>query len=153
MLGVFTRFLVVFLAAVIAYGLTLYFYRKTSISFWSYIAVWLMELPLFLLFITGTASSIGYDLFIHTLGVPVMAALLAIADILLIEIALVAALSPLKVFLPKEISILFGVERALKSLQKYHALPKPERVGTVFTVAAFGGIIDLVVLIAAGAFF
>jgi hypothetical protein len=88
----------------------------------------------------------------HAFGIPVFAALLVIGDILLIEIALVGALRPISFILPRKLSTIFRVEGAIKTLQKYHALPKPDRAGTVFTAAVIGGLVSLAMLFAAGAF-
>jgi len=152
MIGLAERFLVVFLAALIAYVLTYLHYRRTSAAFWGYISVWLLEVSPFVAFITGAQNLQYFDLFMHAFGIPVMAALLVMADILLIELSLVAALKPLRFVLPKQLSTLLRVEGATETLQKYHALPKPERVEAVFAVAVIGGLVDLALLFMAGAF-
>jgi len=92
MLDLVVRFLVVLLAALIAYTLTYLHYRRTSAAFWAYISVWLLEASTFVAVITGAQNLQFFDLFTHAFGIPVIAALLAIADILLMEMALVGAL-------------------------------------------------------------
>ncbi|MBM3304042.1 MAG: hypothetical protein FJY76_03015 [Candidatus Aenigmarchaeota archaeon] len=152
MFGIAERFFVVFLAALVAYALTYAHYRRTSAAFWSYASVWLFEIAPFIAFITGAQNTQFFDLFMHAFGVPVIAALLVVADILLIELSLVAALRPLSFVLPKQISALLKVEDTIKTLQKYHALPKPERLEAVFAAAVIGGLVNLALLFIAGAF-
>jgi len=152
MIGLFERFVVVLLAAVITYAVTYAYYGRASPAFWGYISVWLLEVSQFFAVITGAQNLQFFDLFTHAFGIPVMAALLVIADILLMEIALVGALRPLKFVLPKQISALLRVDGAIKTLQKYHALPKPERVEAVFAAAVIGGLINIGLLFMAGAF-
>ncbi len=152
MLGVFERFLLVFAAALITYAITYLHYRRTSAAFWGYIAVWLLEVSPFIAFITGAQNLQFFDLFNHAFGIPVIAALLVIADILLIQIALVGALKPLSFVMPNQIKALLRIESAIETLQKYHALPHTERVEAVFVAAVIGGLVDLALLFFAGAF-
>ncbi len=152
MLGVFERFLLVFAAALITYAVAYFYYKRTSAAFWGYIAVWLLEASPFIAFITGAQNLQFFDFFNHAFGIPVIAALLVIADILMIQIALVGALKPLSFVLPKQLNVLFRVEGAIKTLQKYHALPHTERVEAVFVAAVMGGLISTALLFVAGAF-
>jgi hypothetical protein len=147
------RLLTIFFIALLTYSISYFFYRKTSAAFWGYVSAWLFEVPIFLLFVTGAQNIQGFDLFVHTLGIPVMAMLLVIGDILLTEIALIGVLKPLSFILPKNFSSAIRIYDITKALQKYHAIPEPERVKTVFLVSLLGGIISLVILFAAGAFF
>jgi hypothetical protein len=108
--------------------------------------------PLFVVLLAGARNTAGIDIFMHSLGVPLMAGLLAIADILLIELALVGMLKPIKFLLPSKLSKLFKVYDIIKTMQKYHYLPKPERVVSVFVACITGGIISALLLFLAGAF-
>ncbi len=152
MLDILARFAVVFAAALITYALVYFHYRRTSAAFWGYVAVWLLEGSFFIASITGAQNLQFFDLFTHAFGIPVIAALLVIADILLIQIALVGALRPLSFVLPRQLNILFRVDGAIKTLQKYHALPHTERVEAVFIAAVIGGLVSTAVLLLAGAF-
>jgi hypothetical protein len=152
MIGIVERFFVVLLASLVAYAATYIYYRKTPAAFWGFIAVWLIEVSPFIAFATGAQETQYFDLFVHAFGIPVIAALLVIADILLIQIALVGALRPLSFVMPKQLKTLFRVEKAIGTLQKYHAVPHTERVEVVFAAAVAGGLIDLVLLFIAGAF-
>lgn len=146
------RFLVIFAAAIVTYCVAYARYRKTSAAFWGYISVWCLEISIFLLVITGAKNIAGFDLFIHTLGVPVLAVLLLIADVLLIELTLIGFLKPLRFMLPKRFSSAVKIYDTIKSLQKYHAIPEPERLKTVFVVSILGGFIAFIALLLAGAF-
>jgi hypothetical protein len=152
MIGGFDRFFVVLAAAIATYVISYVIYRKTSVAFWGYVFVWFNELPMFILFITSGKELTLFDIFTHTLAMPILAVILVIADILLIELALIGVLRPIKFLLPKSIASSFKIFDIVKTLQKYHAIPKPERVQSVFFVSLLGGLISLVALIVAGAF-
>ncbi len=152
MIGILERFFIVLIAALLAYTLTYLHYRRTSAAFWGFIAVWLLEISPFVAFITGAQNLQFFDLFTHAFGIPVIAALLVIADILMVQIALVGALKPLSFILPRQMKTLFRVDGAIKKLQKYHALPHTERVEAVFVAAVIGGLVSTALLFFAGAF-
>jgi hypothetical protein len=146
------RILAVAFSSVVAYGISYFAYRKTTAAFWSYFSVWIAEVPILLLFLTGAKNTAWFDLFTHTLGIPVFACILAIADIILMEAALVGLLKPISFILPKTAKEIIGIENAVKTLQKYHAMPRPEKVGMVIGAALIGSAVSLAVLLAAGAF-
>lgn len=152
MLTPIDRFLVLFAAALITYTLTHFIYRKTSTAFWAYVSVWFLEVPVFIVTITGAQELEGFDIFIHTLGIPVMSMILMIADIFIVELAMIGMIRPLKSVLPKEMASIIGLYDALKIAHKYRAIPRPERVGRVFIVSVLGGLVSFACLLLAGAF-
>jgi hypothetical protein len=152
MIGILERFILIIAIGVISAAATYIIYRKSSAVFWGYIAVWPLEFPAAAAAITGAQNLQHFDLFMHAFGIPVFAGLLVICDILLIELSLVAVLQPVKALLPKNLNKLLGVHNAIKSLQKWHVLPNPERVEIVLVSSVLAGIIELAVLLAAGAF-
>jgi hypothetical protein len=152
MIGVLERFLLVLLAGVITCAVTYLIYRRSSAIFWGYIAVWPLEAPTFAAVISGAQNIQHFDLFMHAFGIPVIAALLVIADILLIELSLVGFLKPVASLLPKEARKALSLDAAVKKLQRYHVMPRTDKVERVFAAACVAGIVELVVLFAAGAF-
>jgi hypothetical protein len=146
------RFGIVLLAAILTDILMYAAYRRTKAAFWGYVSVWLLEIPMFLVVITGAQTLAGFDIFMHTFGIVIMAGLLVIIDILLIEISLLGFLKPFSAFLPNKIRKSLGIYSLTKNLQKHYLIPRPERVEVVFIAGILGGIISSTLLLVAGAF-
>jgi hypothetical protein len=152
MVELFVRFLLILLSGVLACAATYAAYRRPNALLWGYLSVWILEIPAWAAMATAAQNLQHFDLFMHAFGIPVVACLLVIADILLIELSLVGFLRPVSFLLPKSISRLVGIERCVRRLQKYHIIPHTVRVEVVFGAAILGGIIELAVFLVAGVF-
>jgi hypothetical protein len=153
MIGYFERFLVVFIAALLTACIAYVLYRRKSAALWGHLSVWVMWFPMLIILMTGTKNTLVLDLLINTLGIPVMAALLAIADILLMEIAFVIKFRLIIRLLGNNFSNHLRVAGFISSLQKHNIIPKHEGMRVVFIVSVIGGLVNLTALFLAGAFF
>jgi uncharacterized membrane protein YbaN (DUF454 family) len=124
---------------------SLVYYRKTGIAFWGYMGALLPDMPTAVLLILGATSIQNVQLASHTIGLLFWPVLLVVADVLLIEAAMLKAIKPFAKLLPKGIRSAFRIQKIVESLQKHHAIPRPERVRAVYFAALAGGIINLAV--------
>lgn len=118
-----------------------FLYRRHSVMLWGYTAGVLPDFPHALNFI-GVTNTYNLLVITHVFGVFIFTAFLVVLDILLIELSLLRYFSPLKPLL-KPLKPLFIAEDIAEKLQKYNAIPRPERLERVYVVAVVAIIIHL----------
>jgi len=126
-----------FICASFAY----YLYRRHSVILWGYLAGTLPDFPHALNFI-GVTNTYTLLVITHVFGVFIFTIFLIIVDILLIELNLLKYLSPLRPLLTP-LKPLFIAENIAEKLQRYGAIPRPERLKTVYVVTVISTLIHL----------
>ncbi len=139
----------IFLTAVIASVVTLSLNRRAYYILWGFIGSLLVDSP-YILALFGVTNLYGLLLFSHTVGIFLFPIILAFFDVLLIELSLLKYLKPIKWILPKYLKNAVIFEAYVERLQKYHTVPRPVRVHTVYIIGVVSGVTNLVVSLALG---
>ncbi len=120
-----------------------YLYRRHSVILWGYLAGVLPDFPHALNFL-GVTNTYNLLVITHTFGVFIFTSLLIILDILLIELSLLKYLYPFR-FLLTPIKPLLIAGKAAERLEKYNAIPRPERLQTVYVVSIVSTMLHLII--------
>jgi hypothetical protein len=142
--------MVVLFSAIFSYIACYMVYKRFSVAVWGYIAAFVPRIPVAIVAATGGTNLMLFSWLSHTVGVFVYAIFLAVADILLLEIAFIRVIRPISFALPKSLQTAVKAESMLSRLQDYHAVPRPERVQWVYGAAVIAGMINLVFVLAFG---
>jgi hypothetical protein len=146
----FLEVMAVLFSAIFSYIAVYLVYKRFSVAVWAYIAAFIPRIPIAIVSMTGGTNLIGLAWLSHTLGIIVYPMILVIADILLLEIALVRLVKPIAFILPKSVQTAIKAESMLSVLQEYHAVPRPERIQWVYGAGIYAGIINLVFVMGFG---
>ena len=119
-------------------------YKRFAVAVWGYIAAFIPRIPVAIVAITGGTNLSVFALLSHTLGVLFYSILLVIADILLLEIALIKIVRPISFALPRGLQTAIKAESFLSRLQDYHAVPRPVRVQYVYCAGVIAGMVSLI---------
>lgn len=119
--------------------------RRKTPAIWAYIASWMLDFSQTILAPLGAKNLFYISLLSHTAGIFIFPIILVILDILLIELRLLRYLNPFKRLLPQNFKILIKIEHIVYRFQKYHTIPTPTRVKTVYLVSVFAGIFHLLI--------
>ncbi len=129
------------LGGIITVLIVYFLYRKKGPVVWAWLASFLPDIPVFWLVPLGV-TNIGIVLLItHTIGIFIFAALLALLDILLIELSWTRYFPPF----PKVMKIIKKIGSWTETLERYHAVPRPIRVKRVFLVGLLAGAVHLAI--------
>ncbi|MBI4020821.1 MAG: hypothetical protein HY369_01115 [Candidatus Aenigmarchaeota archaeon] len=135
---VLIELVVVVAAAAVASGIA---YAVTRQPAWAAIAAALPDVPATLLGLLGAANLGGVQLFAHTAGFVVIPLLLALVDILLIEVGWLRYVTWMPVPSVKKFR---RVERATLLAEHYHVLPRPARLVQVMAASVIGVTVHVV---------
>jgi len=129
-------YVIAIISAVAVYAV----HRRFSLSLWAYLAAFFPEWPVFLeLFGAENLSTV--TLLSHTVGIVIYPIALIVLDVFLIEASLLRYLKPFRDFLPKGIRKVLKAEEVLERFQRYHSIPTPDRLTSVYAVGVFAGIV------------
>jgi len=142
--------MVVMFSAVFSYIACYLIYKRFSVAVWGYISAFIPRIPVTIVTITGGTNLLLFSWLSHTAGILVYPLILAIIDILLLEIALVRVAKPIAFMLPQSLQTAIKVESFLSTLQEYHAVPRPVRVQWVYGAGVIAGIVNLVFILGFG---
>jgi hypothetical protein len=148
--NIFLEAVVAMFSAVFSYIVVYLVYRKFSVAVWGYVAAYIPRIPVTLIAITGGTNLGLFAWLSHTAGILLYPIILVIADILLLEIALVKIVKPISAFLPKGVQTAVRIESFLSRMQDYHAVPRPVRVQWVYEAGVIAGLINLIFVLAFG---
>ncbi len=129
------------LVAVITY----IFFRKHHLSTWAFLAGIAPEWPKIFLAPLGATGLETLNFLTHTLGILLFPAVLVIIDITLIELGMTSLLKPFNSYLPKKIKSLVRLEDIVDKLEKRGVIPMPTKIGMVYLIGIFGGVVHLLV--------
>lgn len=134
-----------FVAAILAYLI----FRKKEIAVWAYLAAFIPRAILTIVSLTG-ASNLGILAWLsHTAGAFIYPMLLAMGNILLVEVALAKRVKR-ESSLPLEVRHAVKIERFLGKLQDRRLLPKAVSVKQVYLAGVLAGLINLVFVFSFG---
>ena len=139
------------LAGLISAAIGILIYRRIHIGFWGFLGGIAADWPKYLLATLGATNLHNVLLVTHTAGIVLFPIILVILDILLLEVSLLRYLKPFYFILPKQLKAAVRFEKKIEGLQKYNAIPRPIRIGAVYSVGVIGGIIHLAINLAIGA--
>ena len=142
--NLFLEIIVVLFSAIFSYIAAYVVYKRFSVAVWAYLAAFIPRIPINIVKMTGGENLLGFAWLSHTAGIVVYPALLAIVDILLLEIALIKVVKPIAFALPKGLQTAIRIEGFLDKMQSYHAVPRPVRVQWVFGAGVIAGLINLI---------
>ena len=137
-------------SAVVSFIVCYLAYGNSTVASWGYIAAFLPRLPVAFIALLGGANLGMFAWFSHTIGIMFYPMFLAIADILLLELAFLRVIKPFSFMLPKGIKAAIRAQGFIESMQKYHAIPRPFRVQSVYVAGIMAGMINLIFVIAFG---
>jgi len=140
----------VLFSAIFSYIACYLIYNRFSVAVWGLVAAFLPRIPVAIVGLTGGTNLLVFAWLSHTVGVILYSLLLVIADILLLEIALIKIVRPISFIMPKGLQTAIKAESMLSRLQEYHAVPRPVRLQWVFGAGMFAGIINLVFVVGFG---
>jgi len=140
----------VLFSAIFSYIACYLIYKRFSVAVWGLVAAFLPRIPVAIVGLTGGTNLLMFAWLSHTVGVLLYSLFLVIADILLLEIALIKIVRPISFILPKGLQTAIKAESMLSRLQDYHAVPRPVRLQWVFGAGIFAGMINLVFVIGFG---
>lgn len=129
---------------IVSYALGYLIYRKVSVAFWAYISVFLPSIPVFVLSVLGASNLVLVSWLSHTIGILIYPVIMAIIDILLIEISLLRFVKPFRFLLPGAFRTAIKIEETIETLEEYHAIPRPIRVQRVYIVGIIAGLVNLI---------
>ena len=136
-----STFLVTILIGIMSASFAYFLYRKHSVILWGYVAGILPDFPHWLGFL-GVMNTGTLLIITHVFGVFIFTIFLIIVDILLVELSLLKYLSPLAPLL-KPMKPLFIAQRVAEKLERYNAIPRPERLEIVYVVSVVSIIIHI----------
>ncbi len=139
------------LAGLISAVIGVLLYRRIHIGFWGFLSGIASDWPKYFLGLLGATNLHTVLLVTHTAGIVLFPIILVILDILLLEISLLKYLKPLYFILPKSLKSAVKFEKLVERLQHYNTIPRPVRIGAVYSVGVIGGAIHLVINLAIGA--
>lgn len=142
--------LAVMFSAIFSLIVTYAVYRQFVIAVWGYIAAFIPRIPVTLVALTGGTNLLGFAWLSHTAGILIYPVFLTIADILLLEIALIRIVRPISFALPKSVQTAIKMEAFLDRLQDYHAVPRPVRIQAVYGAGVIAGVINLIFVVGFG---
>lgn len=138
--------MVVLFSALFSFVLCFVIYKRFSVAVWGYVAAYIPRIPVVIVAATGGTNLLLFAWLNHTLGILVYPVILAIIDVLLLEIAFIRVVKPIAFMLPKDLQTVIKIESFLNRLQEYHAIPKPVRVKWVYEAGVIAGIVNLIFL-------
>lgn len=141
--NILIEILVLMFSAVFSFIVCYLVYKRFSVAVWGYVATYIHRVPVAIVAITGGTNLSLFALLNHTLGILIYPVILAVIDILLLEIAFIRFIKPISFILPKGLQTVIKIESFLSVLQEYHAIPRPERVKWVYGAGVIAGIINL----------
>ena len=148
--GFLIELTVVLFSAVFSYIAAYLIYKRFAVAVWAYIAAFIPRLPVTIVVLTGGTNLTTFAWLSHTAGILVYPIFLVIADILLIEVALIRIIRPISFILPSSIQAAIKAESFVSLLQDYHAVPRPVRVQWVYGAGVIAGMINLVFVVGFG---
>jgi hypothetical protein len=148
--SLFAEVMVLLFSALFSYIACYMIYKRFSVAVWGYIAAFLPSIPVAIVELTGGTNLILFSWLSHTIGVFFYALLLVVADILLLEIALIRIFKPISFALPKGLQTAIKAESFLSRMQDYHAVPRPVRVQWVYGAGVIAGMINLAFVVGFG---
>lgn len=148
--SLFAEVMVLLFSALFSYIACYMIYRRFSVAVWGYIAAFLPSIPVAIVELSGGTNLTLFSWLSHTVGVFFYALILVVADILLLEIALIRIIKPISFALPKGLQTAIRAESFLSRMQDYHAVPRPERVQWVYGAGIVAGMINLAFVVGFG---
>lgn len=134
-----------FVAAVLAYLI----FRKREIALWAYLAAFIPRAILTIVFLTGASNLRILAWLSHTAGAFIYPMLLAMGNILLVEVALAKRVKR-ESSLPLDVRRAVKIERFLGRLQDRKLLPSAVSVKHLYLACVLAGLINLVFVLGFG---
>ncbi len=140
---------VVIASAFVAAALAYLIFRKREITVWAYLAAFIPRAIVIIVSLTGASNLGAFAWLSHTAGIFIYPMLLALGNILLIEVALAKRVKR-ESSLPLEVRHAVKIERFLGRLQDRRLLPKAAEVKEVYLACVLAGVINLAFVFSAG---
>lgn len=141
---------VIMFSAIFSFIITYFIYKRFAVAVWGYIGAFLPRIPVTLVALAGGTNLLVFAWVSHVLGILLYPMLLAVADILLLEIALIRVARPVAFMLPKGLQTAIKIESFIDRMQDYHAVPRPVRVQWVYGAGAIAGMVNMIFAVVFG---
>jgi len=140
---------VVIVSAAVAAVISYLVFRKSEIALWAYVAAFIPRAILTILYLTGATNLDTFAWLSHIAGIFIFPMLLALGNILLIEVALAKNVKR-DSSLPLDVRRAVRIEKLLGRLQHRKLLPKAAGVKEVYLAASLAGAINLIFVLGFG---